>query len=45
MVIDRDGEETPVQDLYQAMETAVGAKGWVVLHNREPLIVRRQRPP
>ena len=38
-VISRDGDETPVQDLYQAMETAVGAKGWVVLHNHEPLIV------
>jgi len=32
-----DGEEKPVEDLFQAMETAIGAKGWVVLHNREPL--------
>ena len=36
-VLTDDGEEKPVEDLFQAMETAIGAKGWVVLHNREPL--------
>jgi len=36
-VLTDDGEEKPVEDLFQAMEAAIGAKGWVVLHNREPL--------
>src|SRR5208337_358075 len=36
-VLTDDGGEKPVEDLFQAMETAIGAKGWVVLHNREPL--------
>jgi eukaryotic-like serine/threonine-protein kinase len=44
-VLASDGEETPVEDLFQAMETAVGAKGWVILHNREPLLLpARDRP-
>jgi hypothetical protein len=34
-VLTDDGEGKPVEDLFQAMETAIG--GWVVLHNREPL--------
>ena len=36
-VLTSDGQETPVQDFYQAMETAVGAQGSVVLRNQEPL--------
>ena len=35
-VLTSDGQETPVQDFYQAMEMAVGAQGSVVL-NQEPL--------
>ncbi len=44
-VLTGDGEEKPVADLFQAMETAVGAKGWVVLHNREPLSLPAREQP
>ena len=44
-VLTGDGEEKPVEDLFQAMETAVGAKGWVVLHNREPLLLPAREQP
>ncbi len=44
-VLTDGGEEKPVEDLFQAMETAIGAKGWVVLHNREPLsLLAREQP-
>jgi len=39
-----NGEEKPVEDLFQAMETAIGAKGWVVLHNRKPLTLAASEP-
>ncbi|WP_165221763.1 serine/threonine-protein kinase [Aquisphaera insulae] len=39
-VLDSEGAELPPpKDIYQAMEAALGAKGWVVLNNREPLAV------
>jgi hypothetical protein len=38
-VLGADGEETPVSDFAQALETAVGTKGWVILRNREPLFL------
>src|SRR5271157_1316348 len=44
-VLTGDGEEKPVADLFQAMETAVGAKGWVVLHNCEPLSLPAREQP
>src|SRR5206468_12671307 len=36
-VLTSDGQETPIEDFYQAMETAIGAQGLVVLRNQEPL--------
>jgi serine/threonine-protein kinase len=33
-VLMEDGVETPAQDLLEAIQKAVGAKGWVVFHNR-----------
>ena len=44
-VLTGDGEEKPVADLFQAMATALGAKGWVVLHNREPLSLPARKQP
>ncbi|HKM54685.1 MAG TPA: hypothetical protein VJY33_14845, partial [Isosphaeraceae bacterium] len=44
-VLTDDGEEKPVEDLFQAMEMAIGAKGWVVLHNREPLSLPPREQP
>ncbi len=44
-VISGDGEEKPVEDFYHAMEAAVGANGWVVLHSRKPLSLTREQPP
>jgi serine/threonine protein kinase len=36
-VLTEDGEEKAFEDLFKAMEAAIGAKGWVILHNSEPL--------
>ena len=36
-VLTDDGEEKPVEDLFQAMDIAVATKGWVVLHSDKPL--------
>jgi serine/threonine-protein kinase len=33
-VLAEDGVETPAQDLLDAIQRAIGAKGWVVFHNR-----------
>jgi serine/threonine protein kinase len=32
-----DDQEFPSQKLYEAMQTAIGARGWVELQNQEPL--------
>ena len=44
-VLAADGEEKPVADFFEAMETAIGAKGWVILHNREPLLLPAREQP
>ncbi len=44
-VLTEDGEEKAFDDLFKAMETAIGAKGWVVLHNSEPLSLPASEKP
>ena len=38
-VLDNDGTVQQADDLAQAMKIAIGSKGWVELHNRQPLKV------
>ena len=38
-VVGENDEARPAEDLAQAVKMAMGAKGWIELHNREPLVV------
>jgi serine/threonine-protein kinase len=38
-VLGADGEEMPVSDFARAMEIAVSTRGWVILHNRDPILL------
>ncbi len=44
-VLGSDGEEKPVANLLHAMEAAIGANGWVVLHNRKPMVLPARDQP